>query len=97
MGADPAHCNLGRAYAMQGDFVRAESHFQAALKIKPADADIQEAYALALLQQGKVEAAIEHLREALRMETGSESRRHLADLLHQTGRHREAIARLFGL
>lgn len=86
----PAHCNLGRAYAMRGKFAEAENHFEAALKIKSTDADIHQSYATFLAGQKKLDAAVQHLREAVRLEPRTESRLHLAALLHGAGKFREA-------
>jgi tetratricopeptide (TPR) repeat protein len=86
-----AHCNLGRAFSLQHKFADAENEFQAALKIKFADADIQQSYAAALLEQGKIAAAIPHLREAVRVEPRTDLRLRLAALLHETGNAREAV------
>jgi tetratricopeptide (TPR) repeat protein len=85
-----AHCNLGRALAFQHKFAAAEEQFQAGMKIKFADAGIQESYAAMLLQQGKAEQAVKHLREAVRVEPTDDLRLRFAGLLHQTGNSRES-------
>jgi tetratricopeptide (TPR) repeat protein len=87
-----AHCNLGRALMLQKKFALAEEQFQAALKIKFADADIQQTYASALAQRGKIDAAIVHLREAVRLEPTVDLRLQFAGLLHQAGKLPQAIA-----
>ncbi len=85
-----AHANLGRAFAMQRKFAGAEEQFQAALQLKPGSADVQQAYAGALLEQGRVVEALPHLREAVRLEPRLELRLRLAGLLHAVGNFSEA-------
>ena len=53
-----AHSNLGRVLSLQGKFAEAEAQFQAALKLKPKDADIRKSYASALAEQGRREEAV---------------------------------------
>ena len=77
---------------MRGQFSEAESHFRAALAIKPNDADAHRAFGLALAQQGKAEEAVQHLQEALRLEPDEPTRLQLAGVLRGIGKLREAIA-----
>jgi tetratricopeptide (TPR) repeat protein len=87
----PAHANLGRAYAIQRDYADAEKEFQIALSIKSNDAEIQQSYASVLAEQGKFDEAIQHLREAVRLEPSQQMRLQLGSLLHRVGNVREAV------
>ena len=76
---------------MQRRFADAETEFQAALRIRPTSADIQRSYASALAEQGKMDEAITHLREAVRLEPRDELRLQLAAWLHKAGNFRESV------
>src|SRR5207248_3925617 len=81
-----AHCNLGKALSLQNQFAPAEAQFRTALQLKPNDADIRKSFASALIERGKNEEALVHLREAVRLDPELETRLQLARLLHTTGR-----------
>jgi Flp pilus assembly protein TadD len=78
--------------SLQGKFAEAEGQFGTALKLKPRDAGIRRSYASALAEEGKKEAAVNELREALRLQPQVEARVQLATLLYETGRFHEAVA-----
>ncbi|HQL79871.1 MAG TPA: tetratricopeptide repeat protein [Verrucomicrobiota bacterium] len=62
-----AHQNLGEALAREGRAAEAESHFSAALRLRPQVPELHCGLAQALLQQGSTRAALEHYHEALRL------------------------------
>jgi thioredoxin-like negative regulator of GroEL len=54
--------------------------FQAAVKIRPKDADIRRSYAAALAEQGRKEEAVKQLRELLQLKPDTEARSQLTML-----------------
>lgn len=54
------HCNMGVLFAEQGNIQDAVFHYEAALKIKPNDADTNYNYGNLLVAQGKLDKAIGH-------------------------------------
>ena len=86
------HSNLGRVLAIQRQFADAEREFEAAVKLKPKDAEIRRSYASFLEGQGRKEAAVQQLRELLRLKPDLEARSQLASLLYQTSNFGEAVA-----
>ncbi len=61
-----AYNGLGVAYLKQGNVDRAHAALSTAIKLKPADADINLNYGFALLQKKDFAGAEEHLRVALK-------------------------------
>jgi TolB-like protein/Flp pilus assembly protein TadD len=82
---------LGAAYAREGQWEQAEKSFRRALQIQPGRAESHADFAAYyLLPLGRVEAAIQELRIAVKGEPRYKS--FLGDTLEDAGREREAIA-----
>jgi tetratricopeptide (TPR) repeat protein len=90
---DMAHINLGTALFKEGRVDETILHFQAALQIKPDDADAHYRLGAALLQKGSVDEAITHFQAALQIHPDdADAHYNLATALRQEGRVDEAIA-----
>ena len=87
-----AHLNLARLLAMRRAFAPAETHFLAAIELKPDDPEARNAFAAALADAGRIEAAIAQLELSLRAKLTLEAHMQLAGLYRAAGKIREAIA-----
>jgi tetratricopeptide (TPR) repeat protein len=67
------HANLGRALALQKNFAGAEKQLTEAVALKPADAEMHQIFAQILLEEGKNDRALEHLRTAVAKTPTAES------------------------
>jgi len=78
--------SLGQVLSEKGDHAGAARQFEAALGLDPSQAGIHCRLARALLHLLRREEALEHYREALRLDPGlAEARRELAALLDEPG------------
>ncbi len=89
-----AQSNLGQALALEGKLDEAEPHYMAALKIKSDDPVTHRRFASLLMRQGRNREALAHLRMALALSPKPDIKLRLdyANLLHQTGDLRQAVA-----
>src|SRR5258708_38347720 len=63
-----AHNNLGAALRSAGRITEAIPHFETALSLRPADAQIQENLGEALMASGRIDDAIPQLASAVRLQ-----------------------------
>ena len=83
---------LGRCALLGGEAERALQHFESGLADWPDHVQVRRLAGQAALQLGDRERAISHLREALRGDPREPTTGlHLARLLAEAGRHREAL------
>jgi Flp pilus assembly protein TadD len=87
-----AHGNLGKALTQQNKFSEAEAHLRTAAALKPQEPEFHRSLAYALGGQGKTDEALAQLRQAADLDQSGGGRLELANMLHQLGRDREAVA-----
>ncbi|HWE24223.1 MAG TPA: fused MFS/spermidine synthase, partial [Myxococcales bacterium] len=88
-----ARIQLGRAWAMQGEFREAAGEFKKALELNPESGAAHKAFAQLLRQVGDPYQAIGHYREALRIAPGqAEVHADLGQSLALAGRPDEGLA-----
>lgn len=87
-----AHGNLGKALTVQHKLADAESELRTAVAQKPQEPQFHRSLAYALGGQGKVDEALAELRLAADLDKSSGARLELANMLHQIGKEREAVA-----
>jgi Flp pilus assembly protein TadD len=87
-----AHGNLGKALTLKNKFSEAEAHLQSAVALKPQEPEFHRSLAYALGGQGKTEEALGQLRQAADLDQRVRGRVELANMLHQMGTDREAVA-----
>jgi predicted O-linked N-acetylglucosamine transferase (SPINDLY family) len=76
-----------------GQLGLAQSHYQRAAKLDPANADAWHLLGVAALQSGNPALAAKHLRTSVKVQPGfAEAHNNLGVALRQSGRHTEAIA-----
>lgn len=84
--------SVGEEHAFLGQMEQAESFFRRALARMPANPEIREKLAMALVQQRKMDEGISELSQAMKQEPGNRVRRDLlAQVLMHAERHREAV------
>ena len=86
--------NLGHAQSLQGDFVGAETNFQAALARQPIDPETRRQYASDLALQGRNPEARRQWQIALALKSDVQTRLNYVGLLYQTGDNAQAITQL---
>jgi protein O-GlcNAc transferase len=80
-----------------GQLGLAQSHYQRAAKLDPANADAWHLLGVAALQAGNPALAAKHLRTCIKVQPGfAEAHNNLGVALRQAGRHNEAIAAFRG-
>ena len=85
--------NLAIAERDRGDNAAALGHFQAALALRPGDAEIQDNLGESLLRQGETEEALGHIAAALRLNPSlPEGHVNLGAILSRRGQTAEAAA-----
>src|SRR5258706_9889501 len=88
-----AHNNLGAALRSAGRITEAIPHFETALSLRPADAQIQENLGEALMASGRIDDAIPHLASAVRLQPDlSKAHVGLGSALVKRGRIDEAAS-----
>jgi tetratricopeptide (TPR) repeat protein len=88
-----AHANLGRALALENRLDEARAHVQAALRIRPGDAQMIHNLGVLCVQQGDFDAALPYLREAVRLKPALASiYRRLGEILEALGKIDQAVA-----
>ena len=97
--SDPTKSASAYQHGMQawqsGDLSAAQVAFDAAVKANPADADAQNALAQVLLELGKIDEAIGHLRMVTRLRPNlAVAHVYLGNALVQKGSQQEALAEL---
>jgi tetratricopeptide (TPR) repeat protein len=87
--------HLGLALLMAGDPAASVEHLDAAVKLDPRQARAHHSYAFALAHTGRVEDAVAHYEEAVRLQPDLDGVAALPDLIAsvyaQAGRYAEAI------
>jgi tetratricopeptide (TPR) repeat protein len=88
-----AQSNLGSVLLAQGNLAEAETHFRAALQLKPDSEDIHYNYGNMLGRAGRPDEAITQFRQALQLNpTDAQAYHDLGIALYQEHRLDEAIA-----
>lgn len=87
-----AHGNLGKALTLKNKFSAAEEHLRTAVALKPQEPEFHRSLAYTLGGQGKTDEALGQLRQAADLAQSVGDRLELANMLHQLGKDREAIA-----
>jgi tetratricopeptide (TPR) repeat protein len=87
-----AQNSLGSVLIGQGKLAAAETHFRAALQLKPDYAEAENNWGSGLLRFGRLEAAKVHLERAIRLQPDyAEAYNDLGDVYVQSGRYPQAI------
>ncbi len=88
-----AHTNLGRLLTARDSLTEAETHYQAALRLKSDNEDVRYNYGNMLVKAGRLDEAITQYRQALPLNpTDPELYNNLGVVLYQEHRLDEAVA-----
>jgi len=88
---DVMHLNLAGLYDMRGEFDKSTQHFEAALRIEPANIEAHHLAALVYWKKHDVQSAMRHFEAAVKLKPDhAGARRGLADCLLALGRKVEA-------